>query len=36
MREMMCEHCEAAIKKALEASDGVAGAEVSREKEQLL
>ena len=30
---MMCGHCEAAVKKALEALDGVAGAEVSHEKE---
>ncbi len=29
---MMCGHCEAAVKKALEALDGVAGAEVSHEK----
>ncbi len=29
---MMCGHCEAAVKKALEALDGVAGAEVSQEK----
>ena len=28
----MCGHCEAAVKKALEALDGVAGAEVSHEK----
>ena len=28
---MMCGHCEAAVKKALEALDGVAGAEVSHE-----
>lgn len=30
---MMCGHCEAAVKKALEALDGVASAEVSHEKE---
>ena len=29
---MMCGHCEAAVKKALEALDGVEGAEVSHEK----
>ena len=29
---MMCGHCEAAVKKALEALDGVASAEVSHEK----
>ena len=29
---MMCGHCEAAVKKALEALDGVAGADVSHEK----
>ena len=29
---MMCGHCEAAVKKALEAVDGVASAEVSHEK----
>jgi len=29
---MMCGHCEATVKKALEALDGVAGAEVSHEK----
>ena len=29
---MMCPHCEAAVKKALEALDGVASAEVSHEK----
>lgn len=29
---MMCGHCEAAVKKALETLDGVAGAEVSHEK----
>ena len=29
---MMCGHCEAAVKKALEALEGVAGAEVSHEK----
>ena len=29
---MMCGHCEAAVKKALEALDGVTGAEVSHEK----
>ena len=29
---MMCGHCKAAVKKALEALDGVAGAEVSHEK----
>lgn len=28
---MMCAHCEASVKKALEALDGVASAEVSRE-----
>ena len=28
---MMCMHCEARVKKALEAVDGVAAAEVSRE-----
>ena len=33
---MMCGHCEAAVKKALEALDGVASAEVSHEKELLL
>ena len=30
---MMCGHCEAAVKKALEVLDGVASAEVSHEKE---
>ena len=30
---LMCGHCEAAVKKALEALDGVASAEVSHEKE---
>ena len=29
---MMCMHCEAAVKKALEAIDGVESAEVSHEK----
>lgn len=29
---MMCGHCEATVKKALEALDGVAAAEVSHEK----
>ena len=29
---MMCEHCEMTVKKALEALDGVTGAEVSHEK----
>ena len=29
---MMCTHCEATVKKALLALDGVAGAEVSHEK----
>ena len=29
---MMCHHCEKAVKTALEALDGVAGAEVSHEK----
>ena len=29
---MMCGHCEAAVKKALEALDGVEAAEVSHEK----
>ena len=29
---MMCVHCEASVKKALEALDGVAAAEVSHEK----
>ena len=29
---MMCMHCEAAVKKALENLDGVESAEVSREK----
>ena len=33
---MMCGHCEAAVKKALEALDGVASAEVSHEKGPLL
>ena len=32
MEGMMCGHCEAAVKKALEALDGVASAEVSHEK----
>uniref|UniRef100_UPI003FF02324 heavy-metal-associated domain-containing protein n=1 Tax=Enterocloster sp. TaxID=2719315 RepID=UPI003FF02324 len=30
---LLCGHCEAAVKKALEALDGVASAEVSHEKE---
>ena len=29
---MMCPHCEATVKKALEALDGVSSAEVSHEK----
>ena len=29
---MMCTHCEASVKKALEALDGVSSAEVSHEK----
>ncbi len=29
---MMCTHCEAAVKKALEAVEGVASADVSHEK----
>ena len=29
---MMCAHCEATVKKALEALDGVSAAEVSHEK----
>ena len=33
---MMCGHCEAAVKKALEALDGVASAEVSHEKETVV
>ena len=32
IKGMMCGHCEAAVKKALEALDGVASAEVSHEK----
>ncbi len=32
IKGMMCPHCEAAVKKALEAVDGVTGAEVSHEK----
>lgn len=31
MEGMMCAHCEATVKKALEALDGVTAAEVSRE-----
>ena len=31
---MMCEHCEARVKKALEALDGVDHAEVSHEQDQ--
>ena len=32
IKGMMCPHCEAAVKKALEAVEGVSGAEVSHEK----
>ena len=32
IKGMMCGHCEATVKKALEAIDGVASAEVSHEK----
>ena len=32
IKGMMCPHCEATVKKALEAVEGVTGAEVSHEK----